>query len=76
MKKENVGKEFAESFADVNDRNAKKPFKYLTVIDHYDSVEECANALANAINFVRGEIVPSRTGKGFDVTWIENVCNE
>lgn len=76
MKKDNADKQFAESYADGNDRNAKKPFKYLTVIDHYDTVEECANALATASNFVRGEIVPSRTGKGFDVTWIENVCSE
>lgn len=76
MKKENVGKQFAESFADGTQRNEKKSFKYLTIIEHFDTVEECANALATAVNFVRGEIVPSRTGVGFDVTWIENVCNE
>lgn len=75
MSKENVGKQFAESFADGADRNAKKPFKYLTVIDHFDTVAECAGALTEAQNFVRGEIVPSRTGNGFDVTWLEH-CNE
>lgn len=75
MSKENVGNQFAESYADGVDRSAKKPFKYLTVLDHFDTVAECASALTEAQNFVRGEIVPSRTTIGFDVTWIEH-CNE
>lgn len=73
MKKENVGKQFAESFAEGNDFNAKKPARE-KIVTSFD----CAKTFDGVLELLKEVETPLQVhienkGSYFIVNWLEKL---